>query len=270
MEEDVLKNRKQRKSLPPRKLRNVRPLTEEENKIFAAYTHNRVTREQIAYAIDNISLASYTGNIIITGEEDMDTLTLAKSLIKEVQHNDSNFSGKIAKISGESLNRKGVTETFEKLSNGALVVLSAGRMSGETIADLERELNRENRGIIVLLEDTKAEIHALLKEYKKLKECFNVRIDVEAPDNASLVAYGKEYAREKEYGIDELGVLALHTCIAERQTSDHTVTAEEVQTIIDAAIKSANRKTLGHFFEVVTGKRYDEEDMIVLREKDFI
>jgi len=248
----------------------VRPMSEEEQQLFAAYTHSKSAKEQIVHAIDTMSLAAYTGNVIITGEEGMDTLSLAKNLIKEVQQSDSNFSGKIAKISGASLNRKGIDEPMEKLVNGALIVQKAGELKKKTVESLHKALQQENTGIIVILEDTKKAINKLLKDNDVLEKSFNIRVDLEALDNDTLVAYGKQYALEQEYSIDEMGVLALHTCIADRQTSDHFVTISEVKGIVDDAIHNANKKSLGHFFDVLLAKRYDSEDMIILREKDFI
>ena len=109
-----------------------------------------------------------------------------------------------------------------------------------------------------------------MKENPMFEECFTIRIDVEALSNKALVELGTKYARDREYSIDEMGVLALHTAIADRQSSDHVVTVEEVQKIIDEAISRANRKTVGHFFDILIAKRYDDEDMIILREKDFM
>ncbi len=248
----------------------VRPMSAEEQQLFASYTHSKTTKEQIVHAIDNMSLAAYTGNVLITGEEGMDTLSLAKSLIKEIQQTDSNFSGKIAKISGASLNRKGIGQPMERLVNGALIVQKAGDLKKKTVEELHKALQQENTGMIVILEDTKKAINKLVKDNENLSQCFNIRIDIEALDNDTLVAYGKQYALEQEYSIDEMGVLALHTCIADRQTSDHFVTISEVKGIVDDAIHNANKKSIGHFFDVLLAKRYDAEDMIILREKDFI
>ena len=269
-EETVEEGSEPRGSRPHNRRRRVRPMSPEEKQNFGSYAQNRNTRDQIVYAIDNISMAAYTGNLIITGEEGVDTLALAKKLIREVQQNDSNFSGKIAKISGESLNRKGIEPVFEKLANGALIVQNAGGMSEETIEQMQRALNQEHSGMIVVLEDAKKTMHKLLRDNHTLAECFNIEINIEALDNDSLVAYAAKYAREQEYSIDELGILALHTRIAERQTSDHAVTPGEVQEMVDQAIHHANRKTLGHFFDILIAKRYDDEDMIILREKDFM
>lgn len=261
----------QKKGKPVRKAgkEQGRRLTAEEKELFGSYLQNKHTREQILNAIDKISLAAYTGNIILTGEEGMDTLTLAKKLMREVQQTDSNFSGKIAKISSESLNKKGIAPVFDRIVNGALIIQKASKLSDDSVKDMQKVMNQEHKGMIVILEDTRGGAHKLLKKHPELKELFNIEIHVEALDNDSLVSYGRKYAEEQEYGMDEMGVLALHTCIAERQTIDHIVTIEEVKDIIDDAIQHANRKTLGHFFDIIVAKRYDEEDRIILRENDF-
>lgn len=248
----------------------ARDLTREEKELYASFIQNRKSKEQIVNAIDSISLAPYTGNVVITGEEGMDTLTLAKNLMREVQMTDGNFSGKVAKISGNALNQKDIDSVISKLNNGALIIENAGKMNPETGELLHKALQQENRGIVVIMEGGKKSIGRLLEAVPALNETFNAHIDVEALDNDSLVAFGKKYAKEQEYSIDEMGLLALHTRISDRQTSDHAVTIIEVKEMIDDAIDHANRKTLGHFFDILFAKRYDEEDMIVLRENDFV
>ena len=253
----------------PANYHKVRRMTEEELKLFGSYAQNKTTRDQIVYALENVSMAAFTGNIILTGEEGMDKLTLAKKIIKEVQENDRNFSGKIAKISADSLNRKGVEEILSKVTNGALIIQKAGALSEESIEKMQKAMNQDSAGFIVILEDDRKVIHKLLKENPFLRDLFNIRIHVASLDNESLVNYAKQYALDQEYSIDDMGVLALHTKISEHQSSNHTVTVDEVREIVDSAIKKANRKTLGHFFDIIVAKRYDEEDMIILREKDF-
>ena len=125
-------------------------------------------------------------------------------------------------------------------------------------------------GIILFLEDSKKAINRFLETNEQLREAFTARIDIEALSNDALVVFGRQYAKEREYAVDELGILALHTRIEERQTSNHVVTVLEVKDIVDEAIHHANRKTLGHFFDVLLAKRYDDEDMIILTEKDFV
>lgn len=248
----------------------VRALTREERELYAPFIQSRSAREQLVKAIDNISLAAYTGNVIITGEEGMDTLSLAKNMVREIQATDSNFSGKVAKISGHALNKKDTADTLSKLKNGALIICKASEMNDATANVLHKALQQESQGIVIILEDTKRDIDKFLEKHEKLRECFTARMDVEALSNNTLVAFGKQYAREMEYSIDELGELALHTRIEDMQTIDHVVTVVDVKQIVDEAINHANKKTLKHFFDVLFAKRYDDEDMIILTEKDFV
>jgi hypothetical protein len=247
----------------------TRGLTREERELYAPFIQSKKAKEQLVHAVDNISMAAYTGNVIITGEEGIDTLTLAKNMIREIKMTDSNFSGKVAKISGSSLNEKSVSELLDDLNNGALIILKASEMNQETAESLCKALQQETLGIVIVLEDTRKAMNHFLETYSKLKESFTARMDVEALSNDRLVAFGRQYAREREYSIDEMGVLALHTRIDELQTSDHVATVVDVKEIVDEAIRHANKKTLGHFMDVLMAKRYDDEDMIVLGEKDF-
>lgn len=249
--------------------RKIRPLTSEEKKLFGPFIQTRSTRDQIVDALDRVSLASYAGNILLTGEPGMDSVKLARNLIKEVQTTDRNFSGRMAKITGKALNGKDLETTFRKLTNGALIIEKAGDLKVGTIKGMIKLLEQEKQGIIIILEDTKININKLLDSHKELHQNFDIRIDIEAMDNDSLVSFAKRYALEKEYAIDELGVLALYTRISEMQTSEHSVTTKEIKELVDEAIHHACKKNISHFMDILLGKRYDEEDMIVLREKDF-
>ena len=248
----------------------AREMSRSEREQFAPFIHHKKTRKQIVEVIDNISLASYTGNVVITGEEGTGTTALAKLLVKEVQLSDNNFSGKVAKISGGNMNKKEVGATLDRLLGGALIIEGAASMKKNTVESLIRELNQEGKGLIIILEDKKEAIEKFLTKYPALATIFNLRVDVEALDDQTLVKYARKYALEQEYAIDELGVLALHTRIADMQTSDHEVTLSEIEEIVDEAIYYADKKTPKHFFDVLFGKRYDDEDMVVLREKDFM
>ncbi len=259
---------KGRKSEPLEK--SQRPMTAEEKKLFGPFIQTRSTKEQIMDTLDNISLASYTGNVILTGEPGMGSVKLAKNIIKEIQMTDSNFSGRMAKITGQALNNKDMGKTFARLSNGALIVEGAGSLKGNAVKSMIKLLEQEEQGIIVILEDTKINMNKLLDNYKVLHQNFNLRIDIEAMDNDSLVMFAKKYALEQEYAIDELGVLALYTRISDLQTSEHSVTTKEVKEIVEEAIHHAGRKNMSHFMDILLGKRYDDEDMIILREKDFV
>jgi len=275
LSEETSENKEAEKSEHPDGKENedkyvVREMSNSEREQFAPFINHKKTRKQIVEAIDNISMASYTGNVIITGEEGTGAIALAKLLVKEIQLSDSNFSGKVAKISGATLNKKEIGVTLSKLTNGALIIETAASMKKATVEKLLKELNQEEKGLIILMEDTKSAMNELLKKNPEMKNAFNLRIDIEALDDQTLVKYAKKYALDQEYSIDELGVLALHTRIADMQTSDHEVTLAEIEELVDEAIYYADRKTPKHFLDILVGKRYDEEDMIVLREKDFM
>ena len=221
-------------------------------------------------ALDKLSLAAYTGNLIITGDPGSDTLSLAKNIVKDVKSKDSNFSGKLAKIEGDAFNKKDPGELIDKLAGGALIIDAAGEINDESIYRLLDALNQERTGILVILIDIKRNIKKLISANPEMESFFNARFDIEALDNGTLVAYGCQYAKMQEYAIDELGRLALHTRIEDMQTSDHIVMVNDVRDIVDEAIDHANRKTPKHFMDVLLAKRYDDDDMIILHEGDFI
>lgn len=251
-------------------IQNDRPLSPEEKELFEMFVHSRRSRAQLLQVLDNMSLAAYTGNVLITGEEDAGAMNFARNLVRDMQMSDRNFSGQAAKISGRALNKKNPQEVIDRMKNGALIIAEAGGMNCSTAEALVKALQTESKGIIVMLVDTKGAINSLLEVNEVLKDPFSARIDIEALDDGALVAYGKKFAYEKEYGIDEMGVLALHTRIADMQTAEHSVTTSDVRKMVKAAIEHAGRKTPRHFFDVLIGKRYDKEDMIVLREEDFL
>ena len=248
----------------------VRSMTPEEKELFGPYIHHKKSRRQIINAIDNLSMDPFSGNAVVTGEEGAGTVSLAKGLIKAMQASDSNFSGKVAKITANTLNKKSTAGIFDKLANGALIIQRAADLTQETVSELLKILQQENKGLVIVMEDTREDMDRFLDKNPSLKQSFNVRVDIEALDDDSLVAYARQYALEKEYAIDNLGILALHTRISERQTLDHDVTVSEVKDIVDDAIYYAEKRTVGHFVDVLVHKRYDENDMIILREKDFM
>ncbi len=248
----------------------LRPLSDEEKELFGRFAHNRKTKEQIIHAIETMSMDSYSGNVIVTGEEGAGTLDLAKGLVRMLQISDRNFSGKVAKISGDTFNKKDVDGTLSRLTDGALIIEHATKMTSSTAEDLNNALVKEGRGLFVVIEGRKDEMNLFLRKNAALLDNFNARIDVESLDDHSLVEYARQYAEEMEYSIDELGILALHTRIADMQTSDHEVTVTEVKDLVDDAIYFADKKNPKHFFDILFGKRYDEDDMVILREKDFM
>lgn len=249
--------------------KEIRSMSREEKQLFASFVPTRGAMKKLVRALDQLSLAAYTGNLIITGDPGSDTLNLAKNIVKDVRAKDHNFSGKLAKIEGDAFNKKDAGELVVKLAGGALVIDNAGEIDDEGAGRLMDALNQEQTGILVILIDTKRNIKKLISANPEMESFFNARFDIEALDNGTLVAYGCQYAKMQEYAIDELGRLALYTRIEDMQTSDHIVTVNDVRDIVDEAIDHANRKTPKHFMDVLLAKRYDD-DMIILHEGDFI
>jgi hypothetical protein len=247
-----------------------RQLSASERKLFGPFVQTKEAKRQIIHMIDQISLTSYTGNVIITGEIDKRTFDLAKCVVKQLQAIDNSFSGKVAKISAGVLREKGFEKTVDRLVNGAIIVEQAGMFNKDDINELRKALQREEVKVLMILIDHDRAINRLLTRNECIINEFNARIDITELDNDSLVAYGIEYALEKEYTIDEMGTLALYSRIADLQTCIHAVDTKEVEEIVNKAIDSANRKIPKHFFQVLFNSRYDEEDRIILREKNFL
>ncbi|MCR4588282.1 MAG: hypothetical protein K5682_07745 [Lachnospiraceae bacterium] len=245
-------------------------LSPEERKLFAPFLQDAKSKRQLEMLLDTVSLAPYTGNVIITGEAGAGILKLVRRIVKDIQVTDHNFSGKVARTTAEEIKDKNMEKLVSKVPNGALIIEDAGALNCATAENLSKALSHEGEGIIIFLTDTKKGMDSLLKVNDCLKELFNARVDIEALDNDSLVSFGVSYAYDLEYAIDELGKLALHRRIEERQTSSHSVTVDEVKDIVREAVKSANRKNLKHFVDILFAKRYDAEDMIILRERDFL
>lgn len=249
---------------------SVRGMTKEEKKLFAPFVHTKKAMRQLVTALDAVSLSAYTGNMIITGAPGSNMMKLAKNVIREIREMDDNFSGRVAKVTADTINQKDAASIVAQVANGALIIEKAGKLSGEGAENLVKALNQEHTGIIVFALDEKRAMDRLFDRAPELMDMFTARFDIVALDSATLVKYGCQYAYNQEYSIDELGRLALHTRIEDMQTSTHAVTVKEVREIVDEAIEHANRKTLRHFMDILFRKRYDEDDMIVLRERDFI
>ena len=247
----------------------IRSMTREQKKLFGAYLRERNTRTMLLDALDNVSLASYTGNIAIAGVEEAESNNLARAILKNAKQTDSNFSGKAAVVSGAVLNHKDPEELISRVDNGGLIVERASTMSVETCERLHKALEREDRGVIVILVDSRHGMDRLFRTAPALKQNFTSRVDIIPLSDDELVHLGVRYAARCGCSMDEMAKLALHSRVASMQKINHHVTAQEVQTIVDEAIGIATRKTPAHLMDSMFGKRRDDDGRIILREKDF-
>ena len=248
---------------------SVRDLTREEKELFGPYIQSRAAKRQLAVLLDSLSMASYTGNAILAGDDGIDVENLAVRILKEVRNSDHNLFGKVARIKGESLNGKSIEATMNVLEGGGLIISDIAQITDETADKLEDALMREGLGIIVIIADRKRNVEKFIEAHPTLCEMFTAYMEVKALSEKKLVAFAKKYAREREYVINEMGELALHTQISMRQSNDHAVTVMEVKKIVDDAIAHVEKINAAHFFDILLGKRYDIEDMIILGERDF-
>ncbi len=248
---------------------SIRDLTREEKELFGPYIQSRAAKRQLAVLLDSLSMASYTGNAILAGDDGIDVENLAIRILKEVRNSDHNLSGKVARIKGENLSVSNMEVTMKLLAGGGLIISNVTAISEDTAEALRTSLLKEDQGMIVILADRKRNIEKFMELYPTLCDMFTAYMEVKALSEKKLVAFAKKYAREREYVINEMGELALHTQISLRQSNDHAVTVMEVKQIVDDAIKHVEKMSATHFFDILLGKRYDIEDMIILGEKDF-
>lgn len=249
-----------------------RPLSREERRLFGPFCRMRENVEQLTEALDQISLASSTGNLLILGNEATSD-RVAKGILEITRKTDSNFTGKVAKVSGEALNKlspEGVRKTFVKLESGALIVNKASELAPKTMERLYQELEGREHGIILILVDGNKKMEQFRHENEKYLGSFTAVITVRPLDDKALVAYAKDYAMSQDFSIDEFGQLALAQRISAMQTSTHQVTLKEVRDLVDEAIGYAEKKTPHTLIEVLSKRRYDENDRIIIHEKDFM
>ena len=249
-----------------------RELTKEERRLFGPFCRMRENVEQLTEALDQISLASSTGNLLILGNE-ATADRVARGILEITRQTDSNFTGKVARVSGESLNKlkpEGIRKTFTKLESGALIINKASDLAPKTMERLYHELEGREHGIILILIDGNKKMEQFRHENEKYLGSFTAVISVRPLDDKALVAYAKDYAMSQDFSIDEFGQLALAQRIAAMQTSTHQVTLKEVRDLVDEAIGYAEKKTPHTLIEVISKRRYDENDRIIVHEKDFM
>ncbi|MBO6015958.1 MAG: hypothetical protein J6P60_05150 [Lachnospiraceae bacterium] len=248
----------------------ARYLTKEEKELFGNIAPTKELQEKLALALDRLTMDPVTGNGIVIGENGTGRAQIAQNVAIYMKDKDPRFIGNIINVTGEQLALKDVAQTLKDTENGALVIEKAGGMEPDIEGTLLYQLERLTlSGILVIMEDTKEEIERLTLTYPQLEQIFTSKIEIEVLDNDGLVQYAKAYAGTREYAIDEMGVLAVYTRISDMQTNEHAVTIGEVRTMVDEAIERSGKKSVRHLVDVLIGKRFDDEDMIVLRENDF-
>ena len=250
-------------------------LTEEQKQLFSYFVPIRGVSEQLVEILDNDKRCrnrygtSRTGNILILGRKGSGKTVLAVDIVKAIQKQRRLKQGKVAIVTGDSLNKKDIGSIIDKLNGGALIIEKASKMNDRTIRELNDMMDEQTGELLFLLEDQKKPLERMFASHREFKRKFTSRLELPVFINDELVTFGQTYAKENGYRIDEMGILALYSRIDMIQREDHAVTVAEVKEIMDEAISHSQKANVKHLVKRVFGRSTDNSDHIILKEDDF-
>ena len=249
-------------------------LTEEQKKLFSYFVPVRGMSEQIVEVLDNDRRAqregtSKTGNLLVIGRKGSGKTVLAVDIVKAIQKQRSLKQGKVAIVTGESLNKKELTNIIQKLRGGAIIIEHAGKLNARTVKELNYLMEKKTGELLFVLEDQRKPLERLMTANPEFKKKFSSKLELPVFINDELVTFGQTYAKENGYKLDEMGILALYSRIDVMQREDHAVSVAEVKEIMDEAISHSQKANVKHLARRVFGKGTDDSDRIILKEEDF-
>ena len=250
-------------------------LTEEQKKLFSYFVPVRGMSEQLVDVLEqdknctNRNGTSRSGNLLIIGNKGNGKTVLAVDVVKAIQKQREIKQGKVAIVTGDSLNKKKISDIFDKLYGGALIIEKAGKMNEKTVARLNKAMEKDTGELLIVLEEQRKPLDRLLSSNREFRRKFTSRLEIPIFINDELVTFGQTYAQENGYRIDEMGILALYSKIDSLQREDHAVTVAEVKGLMDEAIQHSQKASAKKLMKRVFGKNTDEADRIILSEKDF-
>ena len=250
-------------------------LTADQKRLFSYFVPVRGMSEQLVDVLEqdknctNRRGTSRTGNLLIIGNKGNGKTVLAVDVVKAIQRQRNIHQGKVAIVTGESLNKKKIGEIFRKLYGGALIIEKAGKLNERTVAKLNKVMEQDTGELLIVLEDQRKPLDRLLSSNREFRKKFTSRLEVPIFINDELVTFGQTYAQENGYRIDEMGLLALYSRIDALQREDHFVTVAEVKEIMDEAMEHSKKASARKLVKRVFGKGTDDADRILLTEKDF-
>ena len=249
-------------------------LTEEQKKLFSYFVPVRGMSEQIVEVLDNDRRAqregtSKTGNLLVIGRKGSGKTVLAVDIVKAIQKQRNLKQGKVAIVTGESLNKKELTNIIQKLRGGAIIIEHAGKLNSRTVKELNYLMEKKTGELLFVLEDQRKPLERLMTANPEFKKKFSSKLELPVFINDELVTFGQTYAKENGYKLDEMGILALYSRIDVMQREDHAVSVAEVKEIMDEAITHSQKANVKHLARRVFGKGTDDSDRIILKEEDF-
>ena len=249
-------------------------LTEEQKKLFSYFVPVRGMSEQIVEVLDNDRRAqregtSKTGNLLVVGRKGSGKTVLAVDIVKAIQKQRNLKQGKVAIVTGESLNKKELTNIIQKLRGGAIIIEKAGKLNSRTIKELNYLMEKKTGELLFVLEDQRKPLERMLAISPEFKKKFTSKLELPVFINDELVTFGQTYAKENGYKLDEMGILALYSRIDVMQREDHAVSVAEVKEIMDEAIDHSQKANVKHLARRVFKKGTDDSDRIILKEEDF-
>ncbi len=256
-------------------IETMKRLTPEQKEIFSYFVPIAGMEAQIYDLLNGVSehlqyeKHALSGNIIIEGISGSGKTVLIMDIIKVLQKEIKRPIGKTGKIDANALNQKDLDVLMDKISGGCLIIESAGKISRETAVRLSRCMENDHAGTLYIIEDTEEGIQKALERDSSFAAKFTEKISIPLFSSDELVEFGKAYANDLNYDIDEMGVLALYKRISAIQKLDHVTTLTEVKEIVDEAIDNAEKGVLKKVFGMLTATRANDDNYIILREKDF-
>ena len=253
----------------------ISKLTKEQREIFTYFVPIDGMEKQICQALTGAMLHltngknASTGNMIIQGGSGSGKTVLATNIVKVLQNETGKPAGKIGKVEASALNQKDAGELLKKVAGGCLIIEKAGELSKETAVKLAALLEQDTSGLLVIIEDTKRGIQKVLGRSESFAAKFSEKISIPIFTSDELVTFAKSYANELGYTIDDMGILALYNSISNIEHADRATTLAEVKEVVDRAVTHSEKGGLKKAFSILTSRRYDDQDYIILREKDF-
>ena len=248
-----------------------RKFTEEEEILFSYFTDIPGISQQATLALADIhnnagDKTSKSGNVLIMGRQLSGKTRLADALICAACMDLNIEAAKVAKVIGEDLNDKDAAEIVNHMAGGFLLIEGAGSLSDEFVENLNKAMEFRTDSLVVILEDEKADLMAMLGKHEDFAKKFTSTIIIPVFTNDELVTFARTYANEQGYKLDEMGTLALYTMIGENQKDNEPVVVGKVKKMVDQAIERSKGPKIASLFR----KNATAEDgRIWLREKDF-